>query len=77
MTHQRSFGGDFMSRGNRYWHTLMKISLGRFSRSIKIKFKGEIAIFYTMVAYKLELVHYEDDTLNFSIIRESRNAYPR
>ena len=36
-----------------------------------------ISIVYTMVAYKLKVINSEDDTLNFSPMRQNINDYPR
>ena len=48
------------------------------SWSIIIKVKGDnIAKLYTVVAYKLKSIHYEDDTIYLSPMIHNRNAYPK
>ena len=66
------------SECNGYWHKQIKMSLGRFSWSIKIKVNGDnIIIFCTMVAYKLKVMHDEYDTLHFFPIIQNINYHPR
>ena len=36
-----------------------------------------MAIVYILLSYKSKVVHVEDDTLNFSLIRNNNNGYPR
>ena len=48
------------------------------SWSIKTTVKGgNISIVYTMVSYKSNVMHVEDDTLNFSLMRQNINDYPK
>ena len=55
-----------------------KYHWGDVSWNIKINVKGvNIAIVVTMVAYKLKVMHNEYDTLNFWLIRQNSNSYPR
>ena len=45
--------------------------------NINIKVYGyNMEIFYTMIDYKLRVVRYEYDTLNFSPMRQNSNVYP-
>ena len=75
---QKRVSGNFLLSGfNWYFHPQIKISLDKFSCSIKIKVKEDnISIFYNMLAYKSKLVHAEDNTLNFSPIRNNGSFCP-
>ena len=45
------------------------------SLNIKIKVEGgNIDIVYTVVAYKLKVVHDEDDTLSFSLMKKKHQC---
>ena len=47
------------------------------SLSINIKVKeGNIPIVYSMLSYKLKVMHVEEDKLNLYPIRHNRNVYP-